>query len=141
MTTSSISTISTPLPDMASRALRARLISTCWICRGSALMPAVDHPAAQDEVDPLGQQPAQHGLDPSTTSAGSITCGRRICLREKASSCRVSCAARCAAASMAVDLLQRLRGRVAFAQAGAGGQDHGEQVVEVVGDAAGQAAH
>ena len=78
----------------------------------------------------------------ATRGAEAKTRGLSICRRLKASSWCVSSAARCAARRISSSVLarravgaDRLERQVAVAE------DRGEQVVEVVGDAAGEAAH
>ena len=132
---------SCPPLGMASRELTARFISTCSNMPRSALMEG--RPGAKSTRKAMSSPKMRRSILPTllTTSFKSATCKCSSCLRLKVINWRVRSLARLVAAA---DFFERV-GRL-----GAGGRpghehahvaaDDGEEIVEIVGDAAGQLA-
>ena len=142
MRDSSVSMVSVPPSGMASRALTARLMITCSSWPWSTLSPAPrSRPCVilSSMVSPISRRSR---FDSSaSTSVMSSTRGCRVCWREKASSWRTRPAARLAFCLMCMMSAKdwspgRWRSSKQVREADHGGQ----QVVEVVGDAAGELA-
>ena len=134
--------VSVPPSGMASRAFSARLTRTCSTWPGSACTSQRSEPSAVDHLDVLADQAMQHLFVSTTIVFRSTMRGCSTCLRPKARSCWVSDAARSAACSIASTSARRptsLRVEAAAQEAAVHGDDR-QQVVEVVRDAAGQAA-
>ena len=81
---------------MASRALTARFTITCSNCEMSAFTGHRSRPCLTSSVtfSPISRRNSM--LRSLKTSPRSSTCGRSVCLREKASRCRTRLAARLA---------------------------------------------
>ncbi len=129
-----------PPPGMASRAFRARLTTICSIWPGSAKTLAVAAERLESSMcSPISRRSSL--AVSSTTAPSAKTLGCSICWRPKASSWRVSAVARSAARVISSSRCrpQRLAGQL-LAEHLAGAGDHLQEVVEVVGDAAGQLA-
>ena len=127
---------------MASRALTTRFMSTC------SIWPAVglDRPQVGVEVAWPARCPRRSGGAASSPRSSprsfrSSTVGRSTCLRLKASSCRVRAAAPLGRPRWIIVQQLAGRGRPAGSSSEvAAAEDDGQQVVEVVGHAAGQPA-
>ena len=133
--------LSLPPSGMASRALTARFTITCSNCEISAFTGQRSRPCMTSSAtfSPISRRSSM--VRSLETSPRSSTCGRSVCRREKASSCRTRLAARlafCLICMMSwndgsVGLWALSRKSVAIMMAD-------EHVVEVVRDAAGELA-
>ena len=134
-----VSIVSVPPSGIASRALTARLMSTCSSWSGSASTGSSSGSSDGHELDVLTEQPAEHRRDPvDDLVQARESRGCRTCRRLKASSCRVRTVARSAAAAISFSSGSESPSACLLEQRFGVAADHGEQVVEVVGDAAGQ---
>ena len=138
-----VSIVSLPPSGMASRALIARLSSAISSWLGSASIApqaAGQHGLDRDRLAERAPQQVGHAGDQLLTSIGLGSSGWR---RENASSRCVSAAARCApriASAIALSARGSAGGRGVPLQRLEVADDDGQQVVEVVRDAAGQLA-
>ena len=126
---------------MASRALTARLTITCSNCDRSAFTGHRSRPKAVASVtfSPISRRSSM--VRSLSVSLRSSTCGRSVCLREKASSWRTSAAPRLAFCLICMMSWKRGIGRLVRVEQEIGRHhDGGEHVVEVVRDAAGELA-
>ncbi len=132
---------SRPPCGMASRAFAARFMSTCSICPGSATTSPSDASVSRCSSISSPTSFTSRPLKLAMTSLRFSRRGCRICLRLKARSCRRQARG---AARGALDLLRvgpPLVGRIhRIEQQIDVSEDRGEHVVEVVRDAAGEAA-
>ena len=86
--------VSLPPSGIASRALTARLTITCSNCEMSALTCHRSRPCTGSNLTFSPIRRRSSIVNSVSASPRSSTCGRRVCLRENASSCRTSVAAR-----------------------------------------------
>ena len=131
---------SVPPPGMASRAFTARLKRTCSICAGSQ---RTGQSEGASDVSRRMVSPSRRCRSrslPATIAPRSTAVGEITWRLAKASRWRVRSRARSPASRILLDVLPR-HGlpRIERLALGLGAaEDHGEQVVEVVGDAPGQ---
>ena len=139
--TGAVSRVSRPPCGMASRALTVRFISTCSICPGSAETRPVSASEPELELDVLSDEPAEHRrqvadqrVDVEHLRLEDLLAAEGQELARQAGR----------ALGRPPDLLHVVGQRVALLQHApdqvAVAHDDGQEVVEVVGDPAGQAA-
>ncbi len=135
-------TVSLPPSGMASRALTARLTTTCSSCDRSTFTGHKSRAKARDQASthsPIRRRSSIVRSD--KVSLRSSTCGRKVCLRENASSCRTTARGAVGVLLDLDDVLERRIGRLVRVEQEIGRHhDGGQHVVEVVGDAAGELA-
>src|SRR5689334_6159358 len=136
-----VSTTSWPPRGIASRALMARFITTCSIWPRSAFTwPRVAARFVTSAISSPMSRASISFMSVMTTPRSSTTASS-TCLRLKASSCLVSSAARPAVRWIKRDAAaERVLGLDLGEQDVGASEDDGEEVVEVVGDPAREAA-
>ena len=133
--------MSSPPPGIASRAFTARLTSTCPSWARSATTQSPDDPGSTRTRTSSPIRCRSICSTSATTSFRSSSTGSSTCLRLNARSWRTTSAARSAARRTWSELAAGVLRQVLRAEQHVGvPADHGEQVVEVVRDAAGELA-